>query len=39
MVSHDVDRALGYATRVIEVENGKIVKDVPATEYKIGGGK
>ena len=37
MVSHDVDRALNYATRVIEVENGKITRDVPASQYKLGG--
>lgn len=37
MVSHDIDRAINYATRVIEVENGKIIKDVPACEYNIGG--
>ena len=37
MVSHDVDRALKYATRVIEVENGKIMQDIPASEYKLGG--
>ena len=37
MVSHDVDRALKYSTRVIEIENGKVVKNVPATEYEEGG--
>lgn len=37
MVSHDVERAVKYATRVIEIENGKIVKDVAASKYKFGG--
>lgn len=37
MVSHDVDRALKYANRVIEIENGKVTKNVPATQYKFGG--
>ena len=37
MVSHDIDRALNYASRVIEVEHGKIIKDVSAEEYKLGG--
>lgn len=39
MVSHDVDRALNYATRVIEVENGKITRDVTASQYKLGGAR
>jgi zinc transport system ATP-binding protein len=34
MVSHDIDRSIQYSTRVIEIENGKIVKDVNATDYK-----
>lgn len=34
MVSHDVDRCLKYCSRVIEMENGKIKKDVSASEYK-----
>lgn len=34
MVSHDIDRALNYATRVVEIERGKIVKNVTAEEYK-----
>lgn len=37
MVSHDVDRAIKYATRVIEVENGKITQDIPASQYGMGG--
>ena len=39
MVSHDVDRAIKYANRVIEIERGKIVKDVPSSEYMVGGDK
>ena len=37
MVSHDIDRALKYSTRVIEIANGKIVKNVPANKYVEGG--
>jgi zinc transport system ATP-binding protein len=37
MVSHDIDRSLKYATRVIEIEKGKIVKDVPSSQYSEGG--
>ena len=39
MVSHDIDRAIKYATRVIEIENGKIIKDIPSSEYNAGGDK
>lgn len=39
MISHDIDRALKYATRVVELENGKIIQDVAASDYKIGGAK
>lgn len=39
MVSHDIERALEYSTRVIEIENGKIISDVPSKDYKIGGAK
>ena len=39
MISHDVDRALNYCSRVIEIENGKIVKDCLAKEYLQGGAK
>ena len=40
MVSHDIDRALSYATRVVEIANGKIVKDLPTAQYvKSGGAK
>ena len=37
MISHDVDRALNYATRIIELENGKIIKDLSSDKYKDGG--
>ncbi len=37
MVSHDIDRALEYANRVIEIEHGEIKQDVDASKYKIGG--
>lgn len=33
MVSHDIERALNYATRVVEIERGEIIKDVKASEY------
>ncbi len=33
MVSHDIDRSLKYATRVIEIEKGKVIKDVPSAQY------
>ena len=39
MVSHDLDRSLKYATRVIEIDNGKITKDVNAKDYDVGGAK
>ena len=39
MVSHDIERALEYSTRVVEIEKGKIICDVPSKEYKIGGAK
>ena len=37
MVSHDTYRALKYADRVIEMENGKVKFDGNAEEYKNGG--
>lgn len=37
MVSHDTYRALEYADRVIEMENGKVKFDGKATDYKNGG--
>ena len=39
MISHDVDRAIDYSSRVIEIQHGKIVKDVSSEEYKKGGAK
>ncbi len=39
MVSHDIERCLKYCTRVVEVDNGKIVKDVSTKEYEAGGTK
>lgn len=39
MVSHDVERCLQYCTRVVEIENGKVVKDVLAKDYLSGGTK
>ncbi len=37
MISHDVHRVKKYASRIVEIENGRIIKDLPATEYKCGG--
>ncbi|MBR6034125.1 MAG: metal ABC transporter ATP-binding protein [Clostridia bacterium] len=37
MVSHDVERAVQYATRVIEIKNGQVTKDIAASEYGTGG--
>lgn len=37
MVSHDIGRAISYSSRVVEIENGKIVKDIPSSEYQEGG--
>ena len=34
MVSHDVERCLKYCSRVIEMENGEIIKDVDSNIYK-----
>lgn len=39
MVSHDVDRALEYASRVVEIEHGEVVKDVASADYKMGGAR
>ena len=33
MVSHDIDRAIKYCTRVVEVQNGVIVKNCLPNEY------
>lgn len=37
MISHDIHRVVKYASRIIEIENGEIKKDVPSNEYKFGG--
>ena len=37
MISHDVQRVVKYASRIVEIENGKIKKDIPAKDYKFGG--
>lgn len=37
MVSHDIDRALKYADRVIEIKNGKVVYNGQPSEYQLGG--
>ena len=37
MVSHDIDRALKYADRVIEIKNGKISYNGEPSEFKFGG--
>ena len=39
MVSHDVDKALKYANRVIELKEGKIIFDGNPLEYEKGGNK
>jgi len=39
MVSHDVDRALSYCDRVIEMKNGEIVFNDLQAKYKDGGNK
>ena len=33
MVSHDIERALNYADKVIEIENGTVVYDGDVLEY------
>lgn len=38
MVSHDIDRALAYASRVVEISKGKIIKDLPISKYVENGG-
>lgn len=37
MVSHDIQRALKYASRVIEINNGKIIFDDKPSKYVLGG--
>ena len=39
MVSHDIDRALNYADKVIEVINGEITFVGIPSDYKTGGAK
>lgn len=39
MISHDVHRVVKYASRIVEIESGKIKRDIPAVEYKCGGEK
>lgn len=39
MVSHDIDRALSYCSRVIEITDGKINFDDIPSKYKVGGNK
>ncbi|HCC04634.1 MAG TPA: ABC transporter [Clostridiales bacterium] len=34
MVSHDVERCIKYCSRIIEMENGKIIKDIDSQDYK-----
>ena len=33
MVSHDIDRSIGYANKVVEIQNGKVVYNGQASEY------
>ena len=37
MVSHDIERALNYADKVIELENGEITFNGKPSEFTIGG--
>lgn len=37
MVSHDIERALKYADKVIEIRNGEVKFDGKASEFKLGG--
>ena len=39
MVSHDIERALNYADKVIEIENGEIVYEGTPSKFKLGGAK
>lgn len=34
MVSHDVERCIKYCSRIIEMENGKIIKDIDSQNYR-----
>lgn len=38
MVSHDVDRAVNYCDRVIEIKSGEVVKDCTSAEFLMQGG-
>lgn len=38
MVSHDIDRALKYANRVVEIADGRVCKDITAAQYCQEGG-
>lgn len=38
IVSHDIDRALKYADRVIEIQNGKMIFNGDTDNYLNGGG-
>ncbi len=37
MVSHDVDRAMQYCNRLVEIKNGEIVYDGNSSDYREGG--
>ena len=39
MVSHDIDRALDYTNKVIEITNGKITFNDISSKYILGGGR
>ena len=39
MVSHDIERALNYADRVIEIKDGEVAFDGKPSDYRLGGGK
>ena len=39
MVSHDIERALKYADKVIEVMNGEITFDGKPSNFNLGGAK
>lgn len=34
MVSHDIERCIKYCSRIIEMENGKIIKDINSKDYR-----
>jgi len=39
MVSHDIERALNYADRVIEISAGKVIFSGSPSDFKLGGEK